>query len=309
MFLKETTQTFKRRSTKVEDLKRFVVENIFRMAHVRLRTVGNCIGLHVHADDGAQEPIWLSTIAQDCWLLGDIFPGARGLLVKVVILYDVGMEEWGERNPQEDNGGGAEEEGADDDECMSEAGDSYDPLKTAPNDDFQDEWGSRRAEDEADLRGQDCPACGIPLHPDVTRRCRWCSGLYCMCCVNSAGMCKVCEHRASINKLPESMVRPGGGHMTRSRKPTTLPDAPTPGCDSRKPRLTCLPRKARPALTEYHITVEKSAAASRDCGTIPHSSTERPWRKEEWLSCYNRSTATLTAEEWAEIWEGFLVED
>ena len=109
-------------------------------------------------------------------------------------------------------------------------------------------------------------------------------------------------------------LEPGGCKSEPSEsydtfEPTTVPDAPTPGCDSRKPRLTCLPRKARAALTEYHITVEKSAAASRDCGTIPHSSTERPWRKEEWLSCYHRSTATLTAEEWAEIWEGFLVED
>ena len=206
MFLKETTQTFNRRRNKVEDLKRFVVENIFRMPHGSLRTVGHCIGLHVHADDGAQEAIWLSTIAQDCWLLGDILPGARGLLVNVVIRYDLGMEEWGERNPQEDNGGGAEEEGADDDECMSEAGDSYDPLKTAPNDDFQDERGSSSAEDEADLRGQDCPACGIPLNRHVTRRCRWCSGVYCMGCFNNAGWCNICAHRASITKLRE--VRP-----------------------------------------------------------------------------------------------------
>ena len=151
------------------------------------------------------------------------------------------------------------------------------------------------------------------------------------------------------SKIDALGLEPGGRKSEPSESydtfgPTTVPDAPTPGCDSRKPRLTCLPltrlgnvfadpsaaascerqtiatdrldmqalrtaRKARAALTENHIPVEKSAAASRDCGTIPHSSTERPWRKEEWLSCYNRSTATLTAEEWAEIWEGFLVED
>ena len=118
---------------------------------------------------------------------------------------------------------------------------------------------------------------------------------------------------------------------------------PTPGCDRRKPRLTSLPltrlgnvfadpsaaascerqtiatdrldmqalptaRKARAVLTENLIPVEKSAAASRDCGTIPNSSTERPWSKEEWMSGLLKSRAILTKQEWDEIWIDFYKE-
>ena len=131
------------------------------------------------------------------------------------------------------------------------------------------------AEDAASWLMHDCPACGIPLHPDVIRRCKRCAQVYCMCCIHEgSGNCYMCQCAC----IEESVSEPSGSYNIVET--TAVPDSfdqcltsfkawennyksrvePMPGCDHRMPR----PGESRITLTD-HLDMPASHRAPPPC--------------------------------------------